>query len=249
MKIARHHGAEVEAGASAPERARCPVCGEPVDLRRWKRGDRVSWYYRHARGKGAGCSERLREIGRCAQGSSRSSKPERVIGEPHLTLAAFVVERTLEDAREGNDEALLALAFSPVIHLALGMVDLGPEEVWDELIADGANGHRPDLWVSSDPSDVLAPLSEDPGPVLDVRDDGRHLPEALAQSPWYVPLPHHPGPVQVRMIRRVLHQVERLYVLGNRATWSRVVGGELVASLNSCPDGGDGSGERARRVP
>lgn len=130
MKRAKADGVEVKAGPDAPEKATCLICSEEVDLRVWRRGDRESWYYRHARGKGAGCSERLKEIGKCALAARRSSEPERVVGDPYLILASFVVEETVEDVRQGSEEAMLALAFSPVVRRALGVVDLTPVDVW-----------------------------------------------------------------------------------------------------------------------
>ena len=97
VRTAEISGTEVRAGPDAPEVARCPVCGEPVDLRMWRQGDQVSWYYRHARGRGSGCSQRLKEVGQCARTGSCPSHPELVVGDPYLVLAAFVVERTVEE--------------------------------------------------------------------------------------------------------------------------------------------------------
>lgn len=44
MRDAVEEGRKVEAGPDAPRRARCPVCGGEVVLRR--RGS--TWFYRHA---------------------------------------------------------------------------------------------------------------------------------------------------------------------------------------------------------
>jgi hypothetical protein len=244
MKIAEIDGIEVQAGPDAPEVARCPVCGEPVDLRMWRQGDQVSWYYRHARGRGSGCSQRLKEVGRCARTGSCPSHPELVAGDPYLVLAAFVVERTVEEVSRGEEEALLALAFSPLVDWALGMVGLTAEETWDELIADGGDGHPPDVRVYHNPISVLRPLREEPGPVLDLRGRPNGMPKVLIQSPWYVPLSGRLSFGQARMIQRVVERMEHVYVLGDHREWDRVVqrgsrGRELARSsvrrLNAMP--------------
>ncbi len=59
MKEASVGGQLVTAGPDAPDRARCPQCGAPVAKRKRSRMDgRMTYFYRHERGQGEGCSRR-----------------------------------------------------------------------------------------------------------------------------------------------------------------------------------------------
>jgi uncharacterized C2H2 Zn-finger protein len=50
----------IEAGPDGPEQAKCPACEGTVVLRsrRYGRGSKKTWFYRHRRGEGPWCSRR-----------------------------------------------------------------------------------------------------------------------------------------------------------------------------------------------
>lgn len=57
MRDALYEGRKVEAGPESPRRARCPVCGGEVFLRRRAQ----TWFYRHASWEGRpDCPRRTR---------------------------------------------------------------------------------------------------------------------------------------------------------------------------------------------
>lgn len=59
MKSALANGVTVYASTNAPKVAVCPVCDATVDLRSRDNGNgHKTWYYRHRRGEGLGCSRR-----------------------------------------------------------------------------------------------------------------------------------------------------------------------------------------------
>ncbi len=63
MKRARYNGRLIEAGPDAPKRAVCPHCGAEVLLRRRKKFDGESWYWRHETGSSLECPGRSRAPG------------------------------------------------------------------------------------------------------------------------------------------------------------------------------------------
>ena len=203
-------GAVIQAGPDAPPEARCPACGEPVELHLGHGG-----YYRHAMGAGADCPLRKKPPG-------KSRLKARVLqsGDPYTALAVDSVVQAVERARRGSVEAILALAFSPVVYLALDVVGLDPEEVLDIVVPPGQG--TPEVLVSDDEATVLEAVQVLPGPIFDVRSwhDG-HLAELEALG-WYVPL-WPVGPARARMVRRVLGLAERVYVLG-KTEWTSISG-------------------------
>lgn len=58
METALLEEKEIRAAADAPEVAVCPDCGATVNLRSRDNGRHKTWYYRHRRGEGIGCSRR-----------------------------------------------------------------------------------------------------------------------------------------------------------------------------------------------
>jgi len=61
MVKARVNGELVVAGPDAPEKALCPDCGGKVRKRQRERMDGdTTYFYRHIRGEGKGCSSRYR---------------------------------------------------------------------------------------------------------------------------------------------------------------------------------------------
>jgi hypothetical protein len=204
-------GVEVQAGPDAPLWAICPTCGDPVELRRGR-----GWYYRHMRGAGAECGQRKKPVGN----GSMPSKPERIGGDPYVAMAAAAVADAVLEAGEGDLLAILSVAFSQLVHLTLDRVRLSPEEVLERILdRDGA--HVATAVVGDDEWEVMNEIERSPGPVFDVR-ARRDGCEQLYRSPWYVSLCRPVGPAQVRLLRLVLEQAERVYVLGEPEVWKQI---------------------------
>ena len=218
MKTALVEGIEVEADLTAPAEATCPTCGDPVTLRVWQRGDDESWYYLHDRGKGANCPRRQ---GRATEVDSVARQVE---GDPYRVLALAVAEETVTAARRGDVRAILSLAFSPLVQLALATVDLSPEEVMDTVLPNPPLRRRPlQVVVSDDEGMVLDALMGRPGPVFDLRARHNGHLKALVGSAWYVPLPKPLDLTQAEMVRRVLEWAKRVYVLGGWERWQTIL--------------------------
>jgi hypothetical protein len=218
VKRALLDGVTVHASPGAPPEATCPRCGEPVELR----GLPGTPYYRHVPGAGANCPLRkkpIREQPRRPQ--PMPSLPE---GDPRLVLVVATVVRALDAARRGSLPAILDLAFSRTVHLALDWLDLTPGELLDHVApGEGGDGLPELLLVTEDEARVLEAVRRQPAPVLDVRSwhDG-HLRE-LEELDGYVPL-WPIGPARLRLLRRVLGRLEEVYVLGTPGEWAEVVG-------------------------
>jgi hypothetical protein len=218
MKTALVDGIEVQADPTAPAEAICPTCGDPVALRVLQRGDDEIWYYLHDRGMGANCPRRQ---GRAMRVDSVASQ---VRGDPYRALALAVAEGAVVAARRGDLRAILSLAFSPLVHAALSVVDLSPEEVMDTVVPPPPIRRQAlQVVVANDEGTVLDALKRRPGPVFDLR--GRHNGhlKALAGSAWYVPLPEPVGLTQAEMVRKVLEWAKRVYVLGGRERWKHIL--------------------------
>jgi len=156
--------------------------------------------------------------------AEKPEEPEPVLpqGDPHLVLAMAAVEGAVVAARQGSLPAVLDLAFSPVVHQAMGAVGLAPEVVLD-MVVPPRHQETPRVLVTNDERAVLAAAAEAPGPIFDIRPwhDG-HMAE-LATSPWYIPLSRPVGPARVRMLRRVLRLTRQAYGLGNLHEWKGVL--------------------------
>ncbi len=218
MKTALVDGIEVDACLTAPAKATCPSCGDPVALRGWQRGDDESWYYLHDQKMGANCPRRQ---GRAMRVDSVAPQVER---DPYRVLALAVAEETVVAARRGDVRAILALAFSPLVHLALSVVNLSPEEVMDAVVPPPpVRRHALKVIVANDEEVVLDALKRRPGPVFDLRDRHNGHLKALAGSAWYVPLLEPVGLTQAEMVRRVLKWAKRVYVLGEWKRWQNIL--------------------------
>jgi len=216
VKKAIVNGHPVQAGPNAPAEGLCPACGDPVELRSLKE----TWYYRHREGYGQYCGKRERTMfRRIAEYAS-----ETPVVDPPTALAMAITEITVKDTRQGSLPALLSLAFSEVIHRTLDVVDLSPEEVLDRLVPQEQKRLKTHVLITDDEVRVLKAVRRSPGPVFDLR--GMRPLKRLEQLPLYVPL--DPGAHdQLRMVGRVMSQVDRAYVLGDEATWRKVVDDDL----------------------
>jgi len=218
MKTALVDGIEVEASLTAPAEATCPTCGDPVTLRVWQRGDDEVWYYLHDRGKGVNCPRRQ---GRAMEVDSVARQVE---GDPYRVLALAVAEETVIAARRGDVRAILSLAFSPLVQLALATVDLSPEEVMDVVVPPPPLRQQAfQVVVTDDEKVVLDALKRRPGPVFDLRARHNGHLKALVGSAWYVPLPEPIDLIQAEMVRRVLEWAKRVYVLGGWERWQTIL--------------------------
>jgi hypothetical protein len=210
MKTAMVGDVQIQAGPDAPRYAACPACGDWVELRRGR-----GWYYRHLKGTGGDCQQRKKPI----EDDPISLLPS---GDPYTTMAVVAVTEAVLAAREGDLEAILSLAFSQLAHLALDLVGLSPEEVLEGIVGYDTRGAAR-VTITDDERQVLRGVKSSPGPVFDIRDDIRDVrSKRLRRSSWYVPL-FDCGPAQARMIRLVLGQAERVYVLGERERWDQIV--------------------------
>ncbi|MCP4590635.1 MAG: hypothetical protein GY842_07820, partial [bacterium] len=136
----------------------------------------------HDQKKGANCPRRQ---DRAMRVDAVAPQVER---DPYRVLALAVAEETVTASRRGDLRAILALAFSPLVHLALAVVDLSPEEVMDMVVPPPPVRQQAlQVIVANDEEVVLDALKRRPGPVFDLR--GRHNGhlKALAGSAWYVP--------------------------------------------------------------
>jgi len=213
VKIALVNGERVRASADAPKEARCPAdcdCGggQPVELCFLTRGDVKHWYYRH----------------RPNYAEDLPAQPALVTGSPYLVMMGESVEQGIAAARRGDLKAILSLAFSPLVHLMLGRVGLAPEELLDIVLSE-PNGSKATVLVTHDAEVVQELVTEKNGPpVFDLHPERNGAAgdlEDLIASAWYVPL-FEPWGTQVRRIRCILEQAERVYVLGEAAEWESI---------------------------
>jgi hypothetical protein len=113
-------GVEVEAGAGAPQKGRCPACGGRVALWDHPRG---GWYYRHVAGAGRNCPHRVRPMRR----EKVIVPPPLVQDNPELTLAVRITNAASLDALNGDAEALAWLLEHPLPKMALEALDIDAE--------------------------------------------------------------------------------------------------------------------------
>lgn len=204
MKTALFEGEEIEAAADAPEEAACPDCGKRVELRFLERGGSKSYYYRH-------CQEKP---------TRQTADPERVQGDPLLVVASTAVERTIEAARSGDLSAILGLAFSPLVHRTLTLIDLSPEEVLDIVVPGGEMGAAELIGI--DPEAASRVTWEGRAPVFDLSPEPDGYGRELEASDCYVPLPTL-GPWQARMMQQILKRTQRAYLIGGSDEWRDVL--------------------------
>jgi hypothetical protein len=111
---------EVEAGAGAPQKGRCPACGGQVALWNHPRGGR---YYRHVVGEGKDCPRRTKPV-RC----ERVRNPPRLVrDDPELTLAVRITNAVALDALNGDVEALEWLLEHPLPRITLEALRIDPD--------------------------------------------------------------------------------------------------------------------------
>ncbi len=207
-------GRPLRASLRAPLRAICPCCGEPVELRYQKN----RWYWRHVGGAGARCSRRAKP--------PRGDEPTQLDGDPYELLGMELAERTVRQARRGNVQAALALAFSPVIAMALDRVGVAPEEVLAIVVEAKRPCGQPDILVTEDAALVQREAARQPGPIFDLRPHNTPNTPGSSQieaSPWYVSL-YPVGPATVVLVRQILGLAKKVYVLGGSQEWNKIVG-------------------------
>ncbi len=120
MKTAIVNGVEVEAGAGAPQKGRCPACGGQVALWDHPRGGR---YYRHVAGEGKDCPRRVRP----ARRDRIRIPPKLVQDDPELTLAVKITNTASVDALNGDAEALAWLLEHPLPRITLEALRIDPD--------------------------------------------------------------------------------------------------------------------------
>lgn len=210
MKTAlKADGSQIRASPRAPRNAVCPCCGEPVELRRQKKG----WYYRHAKGRGEVCVQRSKSM------LCDDDRPAKLDRDPYEVLGLSMAEQTVKQARQGNVQATLALAFSPVIAMALDHAGVAPEEALRAAAAKPCG--QPEVLITEDVALVQREATKKPGPIFDLRPHDAFGQSALATSPWYVPL-YQAGPVKASMVRQVLGLAKKVYVLGVAEEWEAI---------------------------
>jgi hypothetical protein len=130
------------------------------------------------------------------------------------------VEQTIKDAAMGNLQAILALAFSPIVHQTLSVMNIDPEVI---LSTFGGQGNCPLVVVHPDPGQIINLFeTPGPGPIFDLHPDPEHQGVGLAKSAWYVPLFEPRSHYAMRGMCFVLAHAKRVYVIGRRGEWERL---------------------------
>lgn len=204
-------GRPLRASLRVPLHAICPCCGEPVELRYQK----TRWYWRHVGGAGATCSRRAKP--------PRGDEPTQLDGDPYELLGMELAERTVRQARRGNVQAALALAFNPLIAMALDRVGVAPEEVLAIVVEAKKPCGQPEILVTEDAALVQREAARQPAPIFDLRPHDACGYSPMEALPWYVSL-YPVGPATVVLVRQILGLAKKVYVLGDPQEWKKIVG-------------------------
>ena len=129
-------------------------------------------------------------------------------------LGIALLRHTLREAANGDGKAILALAFSPVVHAAISVMsaDVDPVKLLD-LATRNLPRYEPLVISLHDEADALARLQREPAPVLDFRSFHNGHMAFLELSPWYIPLPPPLREWQAKMVERVKRLFPCVYVL------------------------------------